>query len=148
MTTDEIKSEMARRGITIRQMARDLHMNESVLGGILGGKRPMTDRLKSHIELYLTPVRDRMLVYRIDFLANEVQELVGDHQNMTDAELDACLQSVVRHNLALLAKRGAMTDAWTDEMRAAMGLPPNGQPWEPGPEDFGLTAAEDDGSDK
>lgn len=143
MTTDEIKREMARRKITLRAMAADLAMNERSLGMALNGKRPMAKSLLRHIELYLSPVRDRMLVYRIEFPDRIVQELVGEHQHMTDQELDACLQSVVKHNLALLAKRGAMTDAWSDELRAALGLPPNGEPWEPSPADFG-EAAEDE----
>lgn len=143
MTLEEIKSEMQRRQITVRAMAKNLSMSEGTLCGILNGKRPFTERLRRHIELLLSPARDRMLVYRLEVPEMTVTELVGDTQQMTDEEKAACLAAVIRKNLELLAKLGAASDAWSDELRAALGLPPNGEAWEPTPDDFG-EAAEDE----
>ena len=149
MTIDEIKAKMDKDGISIQELADKLSMSRDALSRVLNGKNVMKETLRKHIELILFPARTMMVVYTVDLPDAAVKRLLGaDEYKLSAAEKRAALEAVLRHNLVELAKLGSTVACWSDETRAALGLPPNGQPWEPGPEDVGLTAAEDDGSGK
>ncbi len=122
MTVDEINEKIKERGWTNRRLAEELGVNESSLGQILKGKRPLTEQLSRHID-YIFGKREAVLVYRVDVPDGKAQELTAGRGCVTEADHWEAMQAILEHNLQELIKVGARLE-WTDEQRAALGLPP------------------------
>lgn len=120
MTIEEIKKIMDARGMTIRELAQELGMNESGLGEILRGKRKLTDTLSRHIALILGK-REAVLVYTIDIDEKRVKELTAGRGCVTDADHKAAMDAIIHANLQELIRLGATLD-WSPEERRALGL--------------------------
>lgn len=120
MTIEEINEKMKERGWTNRRLAEELGVNESSLGQILKGRRPMTEQLARHIE-YIFGKREAMLVYRVEVPDCKVMELTAGRGCVTEADHRLALKAIIEHNLHELAKLGAELD-WTAEQREALGI--------------------------
>lgn len=138
MTLEEIKEQIRRQGWTVKALAEKLSMSKDAVSRVLSGKNRLSDTLRKHLELILAPGRSLMFVYQVELPAADVKRLLGAAEHtMTEAEKKACLEGILRDNIMELAKLGSTVACWSDETRAALGLPPNGEPWEPSPSDFG-----------
>lgn len=138
MTLEEIKEQIRRQGWTVKALAEKLSMSKDAVSRVLSGKNRLSDTLRKHLELILAPGRSLMFVYQVELPAADVKRLLGVAEHtMTEAEKKACLEGILRDNIMELAKLGSTVACWSDETRAALGLPPNGEPWEPSPSDFG-----------
>ena len=120
MTIDEINERLRLQGWTNRRLADELGVNESSLGQILKGNRPLTEQLSRHIE-YVLGKREAVLVYRVDVPTHKVEELTAGRGCVTEADHREALQAIIEHNLQELAKLGAELD-WTAEQREALGI--------------------------
>jgi transcriptional regulator with XRE-family HTH domain len=120
MTIDEINEKLRLQGWTNRRLADELGVNESSLGQILKGNRPLTEQLSRHIE-YVLGKREAVLVYRVDVPTHKVEELTAGRGCVTEADHREALQAIIEHNLQELAKLGAELE-WTPEQREALGI--------------------------
>lgn len=141
MTTDEIKEEMRKLGLSQVALAEKLGITKDNLNRILSGKQPLTKVLANHIELLLAQPREATLLYKINLTEGITAELLGDKACTCKDDYLPALEAVIRHNLVELVNRGATMVDWTDEERKALGLPPAGQPLPPGfiPDNLHLT---------
>lgn len=123
MTLEEIKSAMAEKGMSVRELAQHLAVNESGLGQILLGKRPLTEQLARHIAHVLETPSEAILVYKVCPPTHKVEELTAGRGCVTEKDREEALKAIIEHNLAELIEVGASLD-WTPEERRALGLPP------------------------
>ena len=106
MTLEEINEELKERGWTNRKLAEELGVNESGLGQILKGNRPLTDQLSRHIEYVLGKRKQQTFVYTVDLPEGTVQSWLPHHANMSEEEKRQALTAICQHIKADLIAAG------------------------------------------
>lgn len=118
MTLAEINKELTDRGWTNRKLAEELGVNESGLGQILKGNRPLTEQLSKHIEYVLNKRKQQTFVFTVDLPEGTVQRWVPGFDTLTEEEKRKSLQSICKSIMHDLATKGA--DALTETERAEL----------------------------
>ncbi len=140
MTLEEINEELKMRGWTNRKLAEELGVNESGLGQILKGNRPLTEQLSKHIEYVLNKRKQQTFIYTVDLPEGTVRSWVPGFETLSPEEQQKALHAICRNVLAELAAKGAerLTDKERAELQELIGqapitapLPAYGKPMEP-----------------
>lgn len=140
MTLEEINEELKMRGWTNRKLAEELGVNESGLGQILKGNRPLTEQLSKHIEYVLNKRKQQTFIYTVDLPEGTVRSWVPGFDTLSPEEQQKALHAICRNVLAELAAKGAerLTDKERAELQELIGqapitapLPSYGKPMEP-----------------
>ena len=140
MTLEEINEELKMRGWTNRKLAEELGVNESGLGQILKGNRPLTEQLSKHIEYVLNKRKQQTFIYTVDLPEGTVRSWVPGFETLSPEEQQKALHAICRNVLAELAAKGAerLTDKERAELQELIGQAPNtaplpayGKPMEP-----------------
>ena len=140
MTLEEINEELKMRGWTNRKLAEELGVNESGLGQILKGNRPLTEQLSKHIEYVLNKRKQQTFIYTVDLPEGTVRNWVPGFETLSPEEQQKALHAICRNVLAELAAKGAerLTDKERAELQELIGqapitapLPAYGKPMEP-----------------
>lgn len=97
---------MEAQGVSVRALAQMLAMNESHLGQILNGNRPLTEQLSRHISLLLEKEHDCVFVYKIELPGAKVKELCGSGTCQSVKDRQAALEAIIHHNLQELIELG------------------------------------------
>lgn len=132
MTLEEINEELKMRGWTNRKLAEELGVNESGLGQILKGNRPLTEQLSKHIEYVLNKRKQQTFIYTVDLPEGTVRSWVPGFETLSPEEQQKALHAICRNVLAELAAKGA--ERLTEQERAALkelAPTPYGQTYEP-----------------
>lgn len=140
MTLEEINEELKMRGWTNRKLAEELGVNESGLGQILKGNRPLTEQLSKHIEYVLNKRKQQTFIYTVDLPEGTVRSWVPGFETLSPEEQQKSLHAICRNVLAELVAKGAerLTDKERAELQELIGqapvtapLPAYGKPMEP-----------------
>ena len=125
MTLAEINKELTDRGWTNRKLAEELGVNESGLGQILKGNRPLTEQLSKHIEYVLNKRKQQTLVYTIDLPEGTVRSWIPGFESLSAEEQQKTLHAICANVLRELIDKGV--ERLTPEELAALkelhGLP-------------------------
>ncbi len=126
MTLEEINEELKMRGWTNRKLAEELGVNESGLGQILKGNRPLTEQLSKHIEYVLDKRKQQTFIYTVDLPEGTVRSWVPGFETLSPEEQQKTLHAICRNVLAELAAKGAerLTDKERAELQELIGQAP------------------------
>lgn len=116
MTIDEIIEELKTKGWTNRKLAEELGVNESGLGQILKGNRPLTEQLSKHIEYVLNRRKQQTLVFTVDLPEGTAQRWMPGFDSLTEEEQQKTLHAICQNIIHDLAAKGA--DALSEKERA------------------------------
>ena len=94
MTLAEINKELTDRGWTNRKLAEELGVNESGLGQILKGNRPLTEQLSKHIEYVLNKRKQQTLVYTVDLPEGTVRSWIPGFESLSAEEQQKTLHAI------------------------------------------------------
>ena len=106
------------RGWTNRKLAEELGVNESGLGQILKGKRPLTEQLSKHIEYVLDKRKQQTFVYTVDLPEGSVRSWVPGFDPLSEEEQQKTLRAICQNVLSELAAKGA--ERLTEQERATL----------------------------
>ncbi|MBQ6941635.1 MAG: helix-turn-helix transcriptional regulator [Akkermansia sp.] len=126
MTLKEINEELKVRGWTNRKLADELGVNESGLGQILKGNRPLTEQLSKHIEYVLNKRKQQTFIFTVDLPEGTVQRWVPGFDSLTEEEKQKSLHAIcknIMHDLAVKGA-GALTESERAELEQISGLTP------------------------
>jgi len=126
MTLEEINEELKVRGWTNRKLADELGVNESGLGQILKGNRPLTEQLSKHIEYVLNKRKQQTFIFTVDLPEGTVQRWVPGFDSLTEEEKQKSLHAIcenIMHDLAVKGA-GALTESERAELEQISGLTP------------------------
>lgn len=133
MTIEELKREMAVRGLTGADLAQKLAMGKTQVYDILKGKKPFKETLQRHLELLFSAPQNAVLVYKISLTDKQVEELTGGQQFPAtpegEARKAAAVEAVLLHNMQTLADMGRKVDM-PDDMKGLLLL--FGEKWDEG----------------
>lgn len=125
MTLAEINKELTDKGWTNRKLAEELGVNESGLGQILKGNRPLTEQLSKHIEYVLNKRKQQTLVYTVDLPEGTVRSWIPGFESLSAEEQQQTLHAICANVLRELIDKGV--ERLTPEELAALkelhGLP-------------------------
>lgn len=131
MTIEELKKEMAVRGLTGADLAQKLAMGKTQVYDILKGKKPFKETLQRHLELLFSAPQNAVLVYKISLTDKQVEELTGGQQFPAtpegEARKAAAVEAVLLHNMQTLIDLGRKVDL-PDDMKGLLLL--FGETWE------------------
>lgn len=106
MTLEEINEELKKRGWTNRKLAEELGVNESGLGQILKGNRPLTEQLSKHIEYVLDKRKQQTFIYTVDLPEYTVHSWVPGFATLSEEEQQKTLQAICHNIISDLSKLG------------------------------------------
>ena len=126
MTLEEINEELKVRGWTNRKLAEELGVNESGLGQILKGNRPLTEQLAKHIEYVLNKRKQQTFVFTVDLPEGTVQRWVPGFDTLTEDEKQKTLRAICQNIMRDLAAKGAenLSEKERAELEQISGLTP------------------------
>ena len=140
MTIEEIKQELAERGMTQQELAAALSISYSSMRQILSGATKLTEQLSKHIEYVLNKRKQQTFIYTVDLPEGTVRSWVPGFETLSPEEQQKTLHAICRDVLGQLAAKGA--ERLTAKERAALQdligqapvtapLPTYGKPLEP-----------------
>lgn len=140
MTIEEIKQELAERGMTQQELAAALSISYSSMRQILSGATKLTEQLSKHIEYVLNKRKQQTFIYTVDLPEGTVRSWVPGFETLSPEEQQKTLHTICRDVLVQLAAKGAerLTDKERAELQDLIGqapvtapLPTYGKPLEP-----------------
>lgn len=107
MTIEEIKQELAERGMTQQELAAALSISYSSMRQILSGATKLTEQLSKHIEYVLDKRKQQTFIYTVDLPEGTVRSWVPGFETLSPEEQQKTLHAICRNVLAELAAKGA-----------------------------------------
>lgn len=107
MTIEEIKQELAERGMTQQELAAALSISYSSMRQILSGATKLTEQLSKHIEYVLDKRKQQTFIYTVDLPEVTVRSWVPGFETLSPEEQQKTLHAICRNVLAELAAKGA-----------------------------------------
>lgn len=107
MTIEEIKQELAERGMTQQELAAALSISYSSMRQILSGATKLTEQLSKHIEYVLDKRKQQTFIYTVDLPEGTVRSWVPGFETLSPEEQQKTLHAICRDVLGQLAAKGA-----------------------------------------
>lgn len=118
MTIDEIKAEMKRQDVSLRQLADKLGVNYDSLRLILSGRRALTDQLSRHIAYVLGAAKSQVFVITVDLPEGTARMWAPGFAGLTPEEQKKAAEAAGQAAAELLVRRGS--DLLTEEERTRL----------------------------
>ena len=118
MTIEEIKQELAERGMTQQELAAALSISYSSMRQILSGATKLTEQLAKHIEYVLNKRKQQTFVFTVDLPEGTVQRWVPGFDTLTEDEKQKTLRAICQNIMRDLAAKGA--ENLSEKERAAL----------------------------
>ena len=106
MTVEEIKNELRKQGLSVKDLAEKLGMSYTNTRLMLSGARPMSLQIQRHIDYILGAAKSQVVMITVDLPEAVARVWAPGWESLTPEERDLTARTVVQAATDALVARG------------------------------------------